>query len=101
MTDVCCTPCGVISGRPYLTRGSKNLGSTANAKRLTSYQSCVLQRVPGCALSSFPETTAVVPPHPERVIPVLSSALSMHVWLRRPGASGIAASSVKASQSAT
>ena len=36
-TYVCGTPCGVISGLSSLTRGSKSLGSTADAKVSLSY----------------------------------------------------------------
>ena len=36
-TDVCGTPCGVISGMSSLAQGSKSLGSTADANVSLSY----------------------------------------------------------------
>ena len=52
---------------------------------------CMLQRVPGCVVRSFPQTIAVKPP-------LLAWSLCfplpwrVHVWLGRPGASWIATS---------
>ena len=88
-TYVCCTPCGVICGLSSLTRGSKSLGSTADANVSHSYPpSEALQLVSISVVCSsfvhhmFPSENCHIQPH------VLSSyggrLQPFHDWVLLP-----------------